>query len=158
MKSFFATLTAAALLLSASPAPAHAKGKASFACTLTELDQWGSPDWDGDVDIVIAVRLTCRNRGARTVRIRRADVTLLNTEGQQYSPDKDRDTFDTIHEDEDPGPTFVGKFIDIAKGATVDIGFTFTGGNGLTDPSLTLDINGVKHHHTRKRVEEYNVE
>lgn len=158
MKSLLATLVAAALLLSTGLNLAHAKGKASFSCELTELDQWGSPDWDGDVDIVIAVRLTCRNRGAKTVRIRRADVTLLNTEGQQYSPDRDRDTFDTIHEDEDPGPTFVGKFLDVGKGQTVDIGFTFTGGNGLTDPSLTLDMNGVKFHHTRKRVEEYNID
>ena len=154
MKSVVVALIA--LLLSA--APAHAKSKPSFSCTLTELDQWGSPDWDGDVDIVIAVRLTCRNKSGKTVRINRRDVTLLNTEGQQYSPDRDRDTFDTIHEDEDPGPTFVGKFLDVRKGQTVDIGFTFTGGNGLTDPSLTLDINGTKYHHTRKRVEEYNID
>lgn len=158
MKSLLATLTAAALLLSVNPAPAQAKGKASFSCTITEEDQWGSPDWDGDVDITIAVRLTCVNRGTSTVRIKRADVTLLNRAGQQYSPDHDCDTFDTIHEDEDPGPTWVGKFIDIGKGETVDIGFTFTGGNGLTDTTLTLDINGVKYRHTRKATEDYNIE
>lgn len=157
MKPFFATLIAA-LLLSAPVAHAKDKrAKASFVCKLTDLQQWGAPDYD-DVDIVIVVRLSCRNTGAKTVRIKVADVTLLNTDDQKYSPDGDREAFDIIYEDEDPGPTFVDRFVDIAKGETQDIGFTFTGGNGLTDPHLTLDINGTKYEHTRKRVEEYNVE
>jgi hypothetical protein len=158
MKSFLVTLFAALLLTSGAHATPKSKpAKASFVCTLTDLQQWGAPDED-DVDIVIVVRLSCRNTGTKTVRIKVADVTLLNTEEQKYSPDHDRDAFDTIYESEDPGPTFVDRFVDIAKGETKDIGFTFTGGNGLTDPHLTLDINGTQYKHSRERVEEYNVE
>jgi hypothetical protein len=149
MKPIFATLVAA-LLLTASAA--HAKppktAKDAFACTIVELKQWEAPDEDS-VAIVIAVRLSCHNNGPKSVRLKAADVYLLNTDDQKYRPDRDSDNLDTIFEDEDPGPAFVDHFVDIAKGETKDLGFTFTGGNGLTDPHLTLDIDGVKYEHHR---------
>jgi hypothetical protein len=154
MKSALTVLLAALLLTGTGTA--YAKPKASFSCKLTDLQQWGSPDYD-DVDIVIVVRLSCRGT-APGARIKASDVTLLNTDGQKYGPDDDREAFDTIYEDEDPGPTFVDRYIDLPQGKTRDIGFTFSGGNGLTDPHLTLDISGTKFHHSRKRVEEYNAE
>lgn len=150
MKSILATLVAG-LILSASVAHAKPKpAKETFACKLTELQQWSAPD-EFDSDIVIVVRVSCTNSGAKTVRIKAADVFLLNTDDQKYSPDDDRDAFDTIYEDEDPGPAFVSKFVDITKGETKDFGFTFTGGNGLTDPHLTLDMSGTKYEHHRTR-------
>lgn len=153
MKAIVVTLIAALFL---STGTAYAKPKASFSCKLTDLQQWGSPDYD-DVDIVIVVRLSCRGT-TPGARIKASDVTLLNTDGQKYRPDDDRESFDIIYEDEDPGPTFVDRYVDLPKGKTRDIGFTFSGGNGLTDPRLTLDINGTKFHHSRERVDEYNAE
>lgn len=144
-KATLAALVASALL----SATVHAKpSKEAFACTLTELNQWEMPG-RYDVSIVIAVRLSCHNDGAKTVRLKAANVFLTNTHDQKYRPDRDPDNLDTIYEDEDPGPTFVDHFVDIAKGETRDLGFTFTGGNGLTDPHLTLDVDGSKYEHHR---------
>jgi hypothetical protein len=106
------------------------------------------PDRDY-LEIVIAVRLRCHNAGAGPVRLKASDVFLLNTAGRKYQPDRDSDNFDVVFEDEEPGPAFVDHFVDISKGETADLGFTFTGGSGLTDLHLTLDVNGVKYEHHR---------
>jgi len=149
MKTLLATLTAA-LLLGASVA--HAKPskrpKAAFACDLVELTLWTAPDVYYS-DTVIAVRLRCHNDSAKTVRVKARDVFLLNTDGQKYRPDRDSDNLDVIYSDDAFGPEHVDHFIDIERDEVKDLGFTFTGGDGLTDPHLTLDVNGTKYEHHR---------
>jgi hypothetical protein len=147
VKFVFVTLIAA-LLLSANIAHAKPKAKGAFGCTLTELQLVEAPDLD-EIEIIIAVRLTCSNKTAKSKRIKRSDITLVTSEGYQYVPDRSSDNFDVIYEDLDPSPEFIEKFVDIEPGETTEIGFTFTGGSRLTDPELTLDVDGTSYEYHR---------
>jgi hypothetical protein len=121
-----------------------AKTKASFVCTLTDVQIVEAPALD-DLEIIVAVRLTCSNKGVKPVRIKVADVFLLNSNEGKYQPDQSPDNLDIIYEDSDSDPEYVDHFVDIAKGETKVLGFTFTGGEDLADPHLALDVDGVKY-------------
>lgn len=125
-------------------APTVAEAKASFACHLIDVQIVEAPGFD-DVEIIAAVRLACQNKTAKPVRIKVANVFLLNTEGDKYRPERNTDNFDVIFEDLDPGPEFVDHFVDIKPGTSVELGFTFRGGTRLTDPDLVLDVSGVQY-------------
>lgn len=136
--------------MSASVAHAKPKGKAkgSFGCKLTEVQMVEAPTYD-EIEIIVAVRLTCTNGTAKKVRIKRNDITLVTSEGYQYDVEKNPDNFSVIFADQKPMPEFIDRFSDIAPGETVELGFTFTGGAHLTDPDVTIDVDGTEYEYHR---------
>jgi hypothetical protein len=118
-------------------------------CKLTDVQYWDAPSLD-DIEYMVAFRLSCRNSSKAPARVKAHDVVLIDNEGDKYGPDRVSDNLDTIYQDEANPPEFVDRFIEIAPGATVDIGFTFSGDDGLTDDHLILDVDGVKYAHTRE--------
>ncbi|HET8934383.1 MAG TPA: hypothetical protein VFN67_13125 [Polyangiales bacterium] len=72
----------------------------------------------------------------------------------QLSPDRDKDMFYTIY-DTEPTPLYVGKFLDVPAGATVDFAYTYTGGADLTSLQGTLDLDGQRIRYKRKPTPTY---
>jgi hypothetical protein len=146
------TLFFAALLFATNVAhakPSKSRPAPSLRCTLTELEYWDVPDLY-DEDSMIVVRLKCHNGSKAPARVKARDVVLINSAGDKYGPDRRSEHFDSIYQDESEPPMFVDHFVEIAPGQTVDIGFTFSGDDGLTDDHLTLDVDGVKYAHQRE--------
>ena len=142
-KQVFAALCTV-LFLSATPLAVYAKDKRDLSCKITDVQLWEAPDLYG-IEIWLGIRLTCRNTGKKTVRIKTNDVSLFpaQTPDEAYAPDRNRETFYTVY-DEEPTPGMPRKFADLPANASADIAYVFVGGSPLTSMEGVLDLNGLK--------------
>lgn len=114
----------------------------SLTCALQQFTVLGAPSPQSPEASTTAVRLRCSNAGRAKERLEASEVHLIDSNGDQFAPDGDDANFHLVFEG--PEPRFLKHFLDVRKGETVDVGFTFEADyDRSVDAGLRLDVRGA---------------